>query len=387
MPYAFITINPGETVDCYIDGRHSGMYAMSHRENVPPLRYSRAMHTGALRNFDMIKSPGDINDNKYRYVLDNMHTPFYHLDTKEYMSFLKDTYDSCLDSISRSSVPEMLKEFRLLGLQNGIAEGVDQGQLEYNYRQCHNLWDGEVPMDSIKALIKYDDYKEATKWFDLSNPKLLMAGRALRRSPDWNQFGVPGDLSKSCVMLSEALGKALGGELKQEELDELKKLSNPFFYNVADSVYQDTMRKLSEVKTPDALKPTPEVADDEVFDAIISQYKGKVVVVDLWNTWCGPCRAAIKHIEPLKENDLLSDDIVWVYIADNSSNPIEYLKMISDIKGIHYKVNEDQAKAIHDRFNVDGIPYYILVDRDGHAEGRPDLRDHLKLLTGIKSKL
>lgn len=389
MPYAFITINPGETVDCYIDGRHSGMYAMAHREYIPPLRYSRTMHTGALRNFDMIKSPGEITGNETDYcdILYNMDKPFYNLDSKEYMRFLKDTYDSCLDSISRSGEPEMVKEFQTLGLQNGIAEGLDQYQLEFNYSQCHNLLDGEVPTDSIKALIKHDDYKEVTEWFDLSNPKLLMAGRALSRRPDWNQFGVPGDLSKSCVMLTETLRKALGGDLKQEELDELKKLSNPFFYNVADSVYQDTMRKLSEVKTPDSLKPTPEVADDEVFDAIISQYKGKVVVVDLWNTWCGPCRAAIKHIEPLKANELSSDDIVWVYIADNSSNPIEYLKMISDIRGIHYKLNEVQAKAIHERFNVDGIPYYILVDREGNVEGRPDLRDHSKLIMEIKSKL
>ena len=101
-------------------------------------------------------------------------------------------------------------------------------------------------------------------------------------------------------------------------------------------------------------------------------------MVDLWNTWCGPCRAAIKENEPLKDGELSSDDIVWVYIADDSS-PIEsYLEMIPDIRGIHYRLMPEQISAIRSHFGVDGIPYYILVGRDGKAEGRPDLRDHDK---------
>ena len=42
----------------------------------------------------------------------------------------------------------------------------------------------------------------------------------------------------------------------------------------------------------------------ELFDAIIAPYRGKVVLVDFWNTWCGPCRMALKAIEPAKEDEL-----------------------------------------------------------------------------------
>ena len=49
--------------------------------------------------------------------------------------------------------------------------------------------------------------------------------------------------------------------------------------------------------------------------------------------------------------------------------------MIPGIKGLHYRLNGDQINAIMDRFKVDGIPYYILVDRKGNATGRPDLRN------------
>ncbi len=110
-------------------------------------------------------------------------------------------------------------------------------------------------------------------------------------------------------------------------------------------------------------------------------------MVDLWNTWCGPCRMALKASEPLKDSVLSDQDIVWIYIADESSDPNKYLEMIPDIRGIHYKLTRKQVEAIHDRFNVDGIPYYILVDRDGNAEGRPDLRNHSEYVKAIKSKL
>ncbi len=121
---------------------------------------------------------------------------------------------------------------------------------------------------------------------------------------------------------------------------------------------------------------TPKVADDKLFDAIIKKYKGKVVVVDLWNTWCGPCRRAIAANEPLKSGELNSKDIVWVYIANETSPLDAYLEMVPGIKGEHYRLTKEQFAAIAKRFNVDGIPYYILVDRKGNAAGRPDLRDH-----------
>ena len=142
-----------------------------------------------------------------------------------------------------------------------------------------------------------------------------------------------------------------------------------------------------ELAQSNFITPTPDVATDKVFDAIIAPHKGKVVVVDLWNTWCGPCRGALEVNEPLKTGELANDDIVWIYIADDSSDIAKYLEMVPDIKGIHYKVTPEQIKAIGSRFNVDGIPYYILVDRDGKAEGRPDLRDHSMYIESIKSKL
>ncbi len=61
--------------------------------------------------------------------------------------------------------------------------------------------------------------------------------------------------------------------------------------------------------------------------------------------------------------------------------------MINDIKGVHYRLTKDQITAIRSQFDVDGIPYYILVDKTGKATGRPDLRDHAKFKRTILEQL
>ena len=135
------------------------------------------------------------------------------------------------------------------------------------------------------------------------------------------------------------------------------------------------------------IKDVTDVPAEEVFDAIIAPYKGKVVMVDLWNTWCGPCRKALKENEPLKTGEFADEDVVWVYIADESSPYTTYLSMVQDIQGVHYRLNEEQIEAIRKRFNAYGIPYYILVDREGNATGRPDLRDHSLYVSELKKAL
>ncbi len=137
----------------------------------------------------------------------------------------------------------------------------------------------------------------------------------------------------------------------------------------------------------DAVGADPSVPGEQLFEEIIGKHKGNVVLVDLWNTWCGPCRGAIAHNEPLKTGELADDDIVWIYIADESSDVNKYADMIKNIKGEHYLVNEQQIQAIRKAFDVDGIPFYILVDREGKAVGHPDFRDKNLLIKGIKEKL
>ena len=71
-----------------------------------------------------------------------------------------------------------------------------------------------------------------------------------------------------------------------------------------------------------------DVKDDALFEAIVDPFKGKVVLVDFWATWCGPCKMAMKMMKPMKE-ELIDKDIVYVFIAGE-----EFLRRQSDLFGV-----------------------------------------------------
>lgn len=396
--FGTIFLYPGESIDCYLDARQSASNAMRHNRAIPSGIYKKSLHTGKYSDYDRAIADA-ANLNKYWLPIGDrvidFHAVDYHMTGEEYKNRVKELYQTLSHSIENADISQGEKEYCMLQLQNDVLYAIIEHRriLEQMYRFAQGVTTPTVPIDSVPARLSENDYEEVAGWFDISNPKLLMTDLGfgnIGSKPGllvWSIEGGPGELPESLDIYGKMERKAKQMTLSDEDMAELKSLSNPFFAYACDSIAKRTAREYIQLQNNAHVMPTPEVADDKVFDAIIAPYKGKVVIVDLWNTWCAPCRAAIKHNEPLKTGELANDDIVWIYIADESSDPMKYLEMIQDIKGIHFKVNAEQIDAIRERFNVDGIPYYILVDREGNAEGRPDIRDHNLYIREIKSKL
>ena len=105
-----------------------------------------------------------------------------------------------------------------------------------------------------------------------------------------------------------------------------------------------------------------EVAADSLLQVITRPYRGKVVLVDMWNTWCGPCMRAMKSLKPLKEE---LKEVVYLYIADETSPEGKWKVTIPDIPGIHCRISNEQSTALAKLYEYPGIPTYFVVNREG----------------------
>lgn len=107
-----------------------------------------------------------------------------------------------------------------------------------------------------------------------------------------------------------------------------------------------------------------DIPAEELFNAITTPYRGKVVFVDFWATWCGPCKAAMRASEPVKK-DFTGKDIVFLYLAGENSPKGTWEQMIPDIKGEHYRMTDAQWTYICNKFGVQGVPSYMIIAKDG----------------------
>ena len=80
------------------------------------------------------------------------------------------------------------------------------------------------------------------------------------------------------------------------------------------------------------------------------------------------------EIKPLKE-ELAGKDIVFVYITNPTSPQSTWANMISDIKGEHYRVGNDEWNFLAAKFNISGIPHYVLVNKKSEVVN-PELGHH-----------
>jgi thiol-disulfide isomerase/thioredoxin len=113
---------------------------------------------------------------------------------------------------------------------------------------------------------------------------------------------------------------------------------------------------------------------DDLFESMISKFKGKVIYVDFWATWCGPCISGIKTIAPLKE-EMKNQDVVFLYITGETSPLKTWENNVPNIKGEHYRVTNDEWNYLLQKFNISGIPHYVLVNKKGEVVN-PKLGHH-----------
>jgi len=104
----------------------------------------------------------------------------------------------------------------------------------------------------------------------------------------------------------------------------------------------------------------------------LSDFKGKVVYLDFWATWCGPCKQQLPHSKVLKEQ-FAGKDVVFMYVStDKDRTQWENYVKKEALPGVQLIATGADAQRIGEVYQVRGIPKYFIIDRNGNiANSKP----------------
>jgi thiol-disulfide isomerase/thioredoxin len=148
--------------------------------------------------------------------------------------------------------------------------------------------------------------------------------------------------------------------------------------------------RLGEFVPAAPLLPAPATSFVDLTGSEVSlaQFSGKIVLVNLWATWCEPCLREMPSLERLQSR--LGDKIVVVAISEDRGGSKTVEPFIGKLGLKSVKIYLDPKSAMERAFKVQGLPTSFLIDREGRVLGRVEGAaewDKPKLLGILKSFL
>ena len=352
----------------------------------------------AMFNMSDFTLPEEYMNHVTSNAWDNLHRHPYTL-SRDFSGFLYNYMTHTKFGLSESNI----QTFDIIGRL------VEKGAITLSEKETDAIKRYEIEKDSVVALLntlESDEDKRAVANTFNNSELVKTINILLARVKDDVATEMACDKSLrtlACVKHTPALHDIYLARQLYELIDDLRKplspvvmewMENEIQLPAAKALVMGLNEKYLALQRQDfsseSLKSADDVKDmsdgEKILRTLIEHYKGKIILLDVWGTWCGPCKRALENSQ--EEYEHLKDyDIVYLYLA-NSSDEESWKNVIKEynVTGdnvVHYNLPAEQQAAIEHYLGVNSYPTYKLIDRDGNILGvNADPRD-LNALEGV----
>ena len=291
---------------------------------------------------------------------------------EERLKSLQDIFEQRVNTIKKTEFTTATKDLICMAAEEDYVKWTRH--FVFNYSQFFVDDDGEIwmtqrnlseNMEKNKDMLTLTEEEQAYSWKYLNEPtspcsqvfwETSIAAydkQAVVKNPYNNELRCVKDVIKGD---NEGLTNVLLATLKNEDCK-----------NVIREYQAEQKRLAEELANKESVffQKLDDVAPENILQTILNKYKGKAVLIDIWATWCGPCKAGHQAMKSWKK-ELKGKDIQFVYITSPSSPLKTWQEMIKDIDGEHYYLTKEQYNYILNHYDSDGIPTYAIYDAEGN---------------------
>lgn len=123
---------------------------------------------------------------------------------------------------------------------------------------------------------------------------------------------------------------------------------------------------------PDPIAFTQEALDDQLlaldgktvsFQSVLDAHKGKMIVIDVWASWCRDCIVSLPELKSLQANN---PDVVYLFLSiDKTKRSWKNGIKKYDIEGEHYFMKDGWNSDFSQAIDLDWVPRYMVIDKTG----------------------